>query len=349
MTCRTSPDNSTEAATNTMASQLLPCIAVTPGEPAGIGPDILIQLLQQPLNANLVVFADPDVLQLRAKQLRQRILFEILELGAFMRAVDSGKKLSPIIVIPEKTRVSVVAGELSRFNADYVLQTLTLAAQSCLDGYCHALVTGPVHKGIINDAGIKFSGHTEYLAKLTQATLPVMMLQVDDFRVALATTHLPLNQVSANITPERLKQVLSILHNDLVNRYRIKNPTIVVAGLNPHAGEGGHLGTEEKEVITPVLDLLRTEGFNLLGPLSADTMFIEYQDKADAFLAMFHDQGLPVLKFKGFHKAVNVTLGLPIIRTSVDHGTALGIAGSGKSDCSSLHAAINTAIQLAKR
>lgn len=331
-----------------MARQQLPCIAVTPGEPAGIGPDILIKLVQEYTPANLVVFADPMVLQSRAKQLGLRMLFEILDYKTFVQAATSGQKLSPVTVIPVETRVATNAGELSRFNADYVLETLKLAVQSCLEGLCRAIVTGPVHKGIINEAGIKFSGHTEFLAELTGAKLPVMMLQAGDFRVALVTTHLPLSEVSQAITQERLRQTLTILHDDLVQRYRIKQPTIVVAGLNPHAGEGGHLGHEEQSVIIPVMELMKADGYNVLGPMSADTMFIEYINEADAFLAMFHDQGLPVLKFKGFHQSVNVTLGLPIIRTSVDHGTALELAGKGSADCSSLRAAIDTAIELAK-
>jgi 4-hydroxythreonine-4-phosphate dehydrogenase len=228
-----------------------------------------------------------------------------------------------------------------------VLETLERAGQGCLDGRFAAVVTAPVHKGVINDAGVPFTGHTEFFAELTRAPLPVMMLAADQLRVALATTHLPLKDVAAAITPQRLKQVLRILEHDLRVKYGILRPRILVCGLNPHAGEGGHLGHEEIDVIEPALRELRAEGLNLIGPLPADTLFTPRQlDGADAVLAMYHDQGLPVLKYAGFGHAVNITLGLPIVRTSVDHCTALDLAGTGRAESGSLEAAIAEAILL---
>jgi len=239
------------------------------------------------------------------------------------------------------------AGILDSRNAPYVLQCLRLATEGCLKGDYAALVTGPVHKGIINDAGIPFSGHTEFLAELSNS-YPVMMLTCPGLRVALATTHLPLRDVSDAITPELLLQVIQILHADLQAKFQINDPKILVCGLNPHAGESGHLGTEEMNIIAPVLETLRQQGLQLLGPLPADTLFTpRYLDQADVILAMYHDQGLPVLKHKGFGHAVNITLGLPFVRTSVDHGTALELAGSGKAGVGSLLAAIHQAAQMA--
>lgn len=233
------------------------------------------------------------------------------------------------------------AGQLNQSNSRYVLETLTQATQGCLQGQFDALVTAPVHKGIINDAGIAFTGHTEFLAELTQSKQVVMMLVGGGMRVALATIHLPLKDVPAAITQPSLEAILRVTHHDLVSRFGIANPNIYVAGLNPHAGEGGYLGTEEIETIIPVLEKLRGEGMNLTGPLPADTMFSQQNlAAADCFLAMYHDQGLTVLKHASFGGGVNVTLGLPIIRTSVDHGTALDLAGTGKADCGSLLAAV---------
>ena len=247
---------------------------------------------------------------------------------------------------PIPLNVSVTPGCLNPIQADAILASLRQAAQGCLDGVYAAMVTAPIHKGVINDAGIPFSGHTEYLATVTGGH-PVMMLACPGLRVALVTTHLPLHQVPAAITAERLEQVLRILHQDLHTRFDIAQPRILVAGLNPHAGEQGHLGHEEIDIIEPVLAALRTQGMELSPPLPADTLFTpKYLDTADAVLAMYHDQGLPVLKHKGFGAAVNITLGLPIIRTSVDHGTALELAGTGQAEPSSLEAAIRQAIAM---
>lgn len=237
---------------------------------------------------------------------------------------------------------------LERANAGYVLETLTRAGKGCLDGHFAGMITAPVHKGVINEAGIAFSGHTEFLAELTHTAQVVMMLATRGLRVALVTTHLPLKDVAAAITAERLERVARILHADLVEKFGLPNPRILVCGLNPHAGEGGHLGREEIEIIEPCLERLRKEGLNLIGPLPADTLFTpKHLEHCDAVLAMYHDQGLPVLKYKGFGAAVNVTLGLPIIRTSVDHGTALDLAGTGRIDGGSLQVALETAYEMA--
>jgi 4-hydroxythreonine-4-phosphate dehydrogenase len=233
-------------------------------------------------------------------------------------------------------------------NAHYVLNTLQLAAKGCMRGEFDALVTGPLQKSVINDAGISFTGHTEYLADLSNCPRVVMMLATDTLRVALATTHLPLRDVSTQITRELLTEVLQILQHDLQTKFNIAHPRIIVCGLNPHAGEGGHLGSEEIEIIEPALESLRDKGLNLIGPLPADTAFVPRNlEQADAVLAMYHDQGLPVLKHSGFGRAVNITLGLPFIRTSVDHGTALDLAGSGKIDTGSLQQALKMAISMA--
>lgn len=243
----------------------------------------------------------------------------------------------------------VVTGQLDKANAAFVLETLTRAGQGCLDGHFDGMITAPVHKGVINESGIAFSGHTEFLADLTHTEQVVMMLATHGLRVALVTTHLPLRDIADTITPERLERVTRILHADLRNKFGIAQPRILVCGLNPHAGEGGHLGHEEIDIIEPTLERLRNEGMDLRGPLPADTLFTpKYLEHCDAVLAMYHDQGLPVLKYKGFGAAVNVTLGLPIIRTSVDHGTALDLAGSGKIDTGSLKVALETAYQMAE-
>jgi 4-hydroxythreonine-4-phosphate dehydrogenase len=252
-------------------------------------------------------------------------------------------------ILPVSLRRPVSCGALDPENAAYVLETLRTATLGCLDGSFDALVTGPVHKGVMNDAGLVFTGHTEYLAELSQAH-PVMMLATPGLRVALVTTHLPLAEVSRAITPERLRQVASTLHHDLQNRYAIKQPRILVCGLNPHAGEQGHMGREEIEIIEPVLAELNSSGMQLIGPLPADTLFTPVMlQQADAVLAMYHDQGLPVLKHKGFGQSVNVTLGLPIIRTSVDHGTALPLAGTGQVELGSLQYAVKVAAEMAER
>lgn len=317
----------------------LPRIAITAGEPAGIGLDLCVKLAQLPLAAKIIVIADQYALKQRAQTLGLPLHIcadEVPHLG------NGGLQ-----VLHHPIAEPVVAGQLNPNNSAYVLNTLKSATNGCMNGTFDAMVTAPVHKGVINDAGIAFTGHTEYLAELTNIKQVVMMLVGGGMRVALATTHLALKNVSAAITLGSLETTLRILHTDLVKKFGIPQPKIYVAGLNPHAGEGGYLGTEEIETINPVLEKLRTQGFDLIGALPADTMFSEKNlTIADAFLCMYHDQGLPVLKHASFGEGVNVTLGLPIIRTSVDHGTALELAGTGKAEIGSLLAAIALAIQL---
>ena len=321
------------------------CFALTPGEPAGIGPDLCLLLAQQAQPAPLVAIASRELLAERAKQLGLNI--ELLTVGP-QQWPNSPAAAGGLYVWDTPLATPAVPGKLTPANAAYVLQTLTRAGQGCLDGTFAGMITAPVHKGVINEAGIAFSGHTEFLAELTHTQQVVMMLATRGLRVALVTTHLPLKDVAAAITAERLERVTRILHADLQGKFGIAQPRILVCGLNPHAGEGGHLGREEIEIIEPTLERLRSEGMNLIGPLPADTLFTpKYLDHADAVLAMYHDQGLPVLKFKGFGAALNVTLGLPIIRTSVDHGTALDLAGTGKVDIGSLQVALETAYQMA--
>ena len=323
-----------------------PNIAVTAGEPAGIGVDLCVMLAQHNLPANITVIADKDALLARAKLLKLPLNVTDYKTSC----VTPHIKNQPLQVLHIPTAVKVEAGTLNKKNSQYVIQSLKAAVDGCLDNRFDAVVTAPVHKGIINDAGIAFTGHTELFAEHTQTNQVVMMLVGGGLRVALATTHLPLNKVSHVITQNSLTTTIRILHHDLMHKFGIKAPSIFVAGLNPHAGEDGHLGREEIEVITPVLNQLRAEGMHLIGPLPADTMFSKQNiEKADAFLAMYHDQGLPVLKYASFGKGVNITLGLPIIRTSVDHGTALDIAGTGKADIGSLLEAIQLAIELSKK
>ena len=319
-------------------------LAITPGEPAGIGPDLIVLLSEYEWDAQIVVFGDADVLRERA-----RLLTKAVEIIPYSDGLQYIQKPGQIIVNHIPVASPVVAGELNSDNGHYVVDTLRLACESNMQGQFDAVVTGPVHKGIINQAGVSFSGHTEYFAQQSNTADVVMMLATDGLRVCLATTHIPLAYVSKAITPERIEKVIRIMHTDLQEKFGIPNPTIYVCGLNPHAGEDGHLGNEEILVITPTLDNLRKQGLNLVGPLPADTIFQpKYLEQADAVLAMYHDQGLPVLKFKGFGNSVNITLGLPFIRTSVDHGTATDLAGTGKADTGSMQRAINQAIKLAK-
>ncbi len=319
-------------------------LAVTAGEPAGIGPDLCIQIAQHGHPHELVIIADPELLTDRAQTLNLPLNIRIFDPLKPAQSTPKGT----LTVLPVKLPVAAQAGVLDAQNSTYVLETLRLATEGCLDSTFHGLVTAPVHKGIINDAGIPFSGHTEFLEELTHTSKVVMMLATEGLRVALATTHLPLREIADSITPELLIEVIEVLHKDLQTSFGLANPHILVAGLNPHAGEGGHLGMEEINVIEPVLEKLRASGMNLSGPLPADTLFTEkYLATADAALAMYHDQGLPVLKYKGFGRAVNVTLGMPIIRTSVDHGTALDLAGSGQADSGSLLTAIDYAAEMA--
>jgi len=317
-------------------------LAITPGEPAGIGPDLLIQLAQQAWNVQLVAFADASMLQARAALLGLDLA--ILPYDQNAKVLPAAKQLYCVNI---DCAVPPQAGQLDKRNSPYVLATLGAAASRTLNGEFDALVTGPVHKGIINEAGVPFSGHTEFFAELANTPDVVMMLATQGLRVVLATTHLPLAQVPSAITYDGLRKTLHIVHQELQQKFAIKQPHILVCGLNPHAGEDGHLGMEEITTITPALDSLRAEGLLLSGPLPADTLFNpHYLAKADAVLAMYHDQGLPVLKYKGFGAAVNITLGLPFIRTSVDHGTALDLAGTGKASIGSFAYAIESAISL---
>lgn len=321
-----------------------PRILITPGEPAGIGPDLVCVLAQTASDVQRVAVCDPELLRARAQQLGLPLRILPLDPAAPRRGQHAGE----IGVLPVALRAGVEPGRLDPANAAYVLETLDRATELCLTGAADALVTGPVQKSTINDAGIAFSGHTEYLAERCGGVQPVMMLVADRLRVALATTHLPLRAVPDAITPASLQTVLRILIDDLRDRFGIPAPRVLVCGLNPHAGESGHLGHEDAEVIAPVIRRLRGEGHRVTGPLPADTLFTpRHLRDADAVLAMYHDQGLPVLKFAGFGHAVNVTLGLPIVRTSVDHGTALDLAGSGRAEAGSLHAALQLAIDLA--
>jgi 4-hydroxythreonine-4-phosphate dehydrogenase len=321
-----------------------PRLILTCGEPAGIGPDLCIDIAGRAWACELVIAGDLQVLRARAEQLQKPLAFIPYSPGSAPTAHRAGT----MRVLHAPVASIVRPGQLDRANARHVLQLLDRAIDGCMAGEFAAMVTAPVQKSVINDAGIKFSGHTEYLAERTGGAHPVMMLANGSLRVALATTHLPLKDVSAAITGELLQRVLRIVDHDLRARFGIPAPRIIVCGLNPHAGESGHLGREEIEVIAPALDALRRSGMQLIGPAPADTAFTKRMlEQADAVLAMFHDQGLPVIKYSGFESAVNVTLGLPIIRTSVDHGTALALAGTGAAESGSLAVAIDLALQLA--
>lgn len=314
-------------------------IALTSGEPAGIGPDLCIQLAQQAHDCELVVFGDPQLFRQRAVQLDLPIKLQPFDASIPAKSQQPGS----LTVAPVALAGPCLAGQLDPIHSNYVLEMIRQATEGCLQGWFDAIVTAPVHKAIINDSGNLFTGHTEYIAEITGGN-PVMMLATPGLRVALATTHLPLAEVSPAINKDLLLQVITILDKDLRQHFALNNPAIFICGLNPHAGENGHLGWEEIEIIIPVVSQLQSQGFNVHGPLPADSIFTpKYLEKADVILAMYHDQGLPVLKYAGFGQAVNITLGLPIIRTSVDHGTALELAGSGKSDVGSLLYAVQTA------
>ena len=325
----------------------LPRFAVTPGEPAGIGPDLCLLLAAkaQPYPLIAIAIASLPLLEARASQLQLTVKLIPVARGHWPEQPAAAGSL---YVWDTALNVEVIAGQLNPANAAYVLETLHRAGSGCVNGDFAGMITAPVHKGVINQAGIPFSGHTEYLAELTHTEQVVMMLATHGLRVALVTTHLPLRDVADAITSERLERVTRILHADLVSKFGITTPRILVCGLNPHAGESGHMGREEIDIIEPCLARLRLDGLDLIGPLPADTLFTpKHLEHCDAVLAMYHDQGLPVLKYKGFGAAVNITLGLPIIRTSVDHGTALDLAGSGKIDTGSLQVALETAYQMA--
>ncbi|AFR05035.1 4-hydroxythreonine-4-phosphate dehydrogenase PdxA [Pectobacterium brasiliense] len=322
-----------------------PRVVITPGEPAGIGPDLVIALAQQAWPVELVICADPDLLLSRALQLSMPLTLRDYQPGQPAQPQQAGS----LTILPIAAPATIIPGQLNVANSAYVVETLARACDGCLNGEFAALITGPVHKGIINDAGVPFSGHTEFFADRSRCDRVVMMLATEELRVALATTHLPLAAVSAAITRQSLHEVITILHHDLQTKFGIAQPQIYVCGLNPHAGEGGHMGREELDVINPALDELRQQGITLVGPLPADTLFQpKYLQHADAVLAMYHDQGLPVLKYQGFGRAVNITLGLPFIRTSVDHGTALELAATGSADPGSFITALNLAIKMIK-
>ncbi len=317
-------------------------LAVTPGEPGGIGPDIVLSLVNTELAKHCVIIACPDVLKQRAQLLKLPLLLQTWHEDETETLAENSLWIESV-----HTKVTVEPGKLNINNAPYVLATLDKAIDGCITGKFNALVTAPVQKSIINEAGIQFTGHTEYLAEKTNTERVVMMLATEQLRVALVTTHLPLADVPAAITPKAVEETLRIVNHDLQNHFGINQPLISVCGLNPHAGEDGHMGREEIDTIQPVINNLRIQGIKLTDALPADTAFTHHALKGkDAVVAMYHDQGLPVLKAQGFGNAVNITLGLPIIRTSVDHGTALDLAGSGQADNSSLITAINYALKL---
>lgn len=315
----------------------LPTIAITSGEPAGIGPELIAAINPSDFAAHLVIIGDPELLQARATAI-----------GLSLKIENHPAKDGALSIIPIDLCGEVQTGRLNVENANYVLKTLDRACHGCLDGEFDAMVTAPIQKDIINQAGISFSGHTEYLAALCEVKKPVMLLATEDLRVALATTHLPLREVADAINAEELEHIVRIIDTDLKSKFGLRQPHIKVCGLNPHAGENGYLGREELDIIIPLIEQLRQQDLNISGPYPADTVFTRdsLQD-ADAVLAMYHDQGLPVLKHVGFNHAINTTLGLPIVRTSVDHGTALHLAGTGKARPDSLFAAINAAISQA--
>ena len=323
-----------------------PTIIISSGEPAGIGPDICLLSVLKAFPARIAVIADAQIMAARARFLNLDVKIKVLDCDADIPRHKPGTVHVSHIDAPHPA----VPGKLNPGNATYVLNCINKAVDRCQSGQDTALVTAPVQKSVINDAGILFTGHTEWVAHRTGASHPVMMLANEKLRVCLATTHLPLVQVPASITETLLRQVLEIMHSDLNRLYGFKHPAIGVCGLNPHAGEGGHLGMEETEVIEPAITRMRKMGMNVCGPIAADTAFTrENMTRFDAILAMYHDQGLPVIKHSGFGEIVNITLGLPIIRTSVDHGTALDIAGTGKARHSSLCAAIQLAIDFVIR
>ena len=314
-------------------------LAVTAGEPAGIGPDLIVALAAAGQLRDALVFADKHLLAARAKTLQLEVCIQTLDEPRSVTGVANLLRVRSI-----KLNTMCIPGQLNTANADYVLRTLTAATRACLDGECAALVTGPVHKGVINDAGYHFSGHTEFLAAQCAAKAAVMMLVCSGLRVALVTTHLPLSAVPGAITRSAVLHTLKVVHRSLVRQFDRPSPRMIVCGLNPHAGEGGHLGREEIETIEPAIATARGLGYNIIGPLPADTAFTPNRlAEADAVIAMYHDQGLPVLKHLGFGDAVNITLGLPLVRTSVDHGTALDRAATGSADPSSFERALKLA------
>ena len=321
-------------------------LVITAGEPAGIGPELCLALAASDSPTNFILVSDIEMLRARAQQMQFEVALH--EIGVDEIAGWQGRARD-LAVINIPFADAVACGQPSAKNAPALIAGLTLAAEACVAGRCAALVTAPLAKQVIADSGIAFSGHTEFLAELTGAQRPVMLLVAGDLRVALASTHIPLRDVADYITQRGLREVLECLHEGLRTQFGIDSPDIVVCGLNPHAGEGGYLGSEDSEIIAPVIAALRERGMTVRGPLPADTAFTPAAGHPDVVLAMYHDQGLPVLKYAGFGHAVNVTLGLPIIRTSVDHGTAFDIAGGGSADSGSLQAAIELARDIACR
>ncbi|ARC54884.1 4-hydroxythreonine-4-phosphate dehydrogenase [Candidatus Riesia sp. GBBU] len=313
-------------------------VVITAGEPAGIGPDIVIQVLQKQWPVKIVICADPYLLKDRAKQIGLNISFSIYD-----RKIDCG----PVSVLPSYTSSIVKAGQINKKNSKYVIETINKAFNGCMNGEFSAMINGPVHKGIINDSGIKFVGHTEFLAQKSNIKKPVMLLTNKNLRVALVTTHIPIKEVSNEINYINLKNTIKVLNNSLKSMFKIRSPVIYVCGLNPHSGEDGYIGIEEIEIIKPVIETMKNKGVNIHGPFSADTIFQSENLKvADVILAMYHDQGLPVIKSFGFGETVNITLGLPFLRVSVDHGVAINKAGTGLSNCKSMFYSIKTAIEI---
>lgn len=323
-----------------------PRLLITSGEPAGIGPDLIVKLSQVNHDYDLTFITDPELIEQRSNLLSTSIAINDIS------SIDSNRKKqteNTINILPIKLGTACSPGKLDVNNANYVLKTLDIATNECLATNFDAVITNPIQKSIINDAGITFSGHTEYFAEKCNNAHPVMLLACPDLKVALVTTHLALRDIPDAITKERVKKTIKIVIESMTNQFDIEKPSIVVCGLNPHAGEDGHLGMEEINIINPVINEFTNNGFDVIGALPADTAFrLEQRQKTDVFICMYHDQGLPVLKSFGFGEAVNVTLGLPIIRTSVDHGTALELAGSGKAQCDSLLAAIEMADKMVR-
>ena len=314
-------------------------LVVTSGEPAGIGPELCLALAASPWAKQIVVVADPDMLAERAHMLDSTVTLCEYEAGS--------SRNGSLQVLPQPLANPAVCGTLDPGNARSLLDGIERAVSGCQSGEFSGLVTAPLQKSVINDAGIDFTGHTEFLADLTSTETPVMLIAAKGLRVALVSTHMPLSKVPGYLTRERITAVIRVLHDDLRQKFGIATPRILVCGLNPHAGESGHLGSEEQDIIEPAIKSCQQDGMDVVGPLPADTAFTPVVGPADVVLAMYHDQGLPVLKYAGFGTAVNVTLGLPIIRTSVDHGTALDIAGKGSADAGSMLAAVDMAAQLA--
>ncbi len=317
-------------------------LAVTPGDPAGIGPDLTVALANQQQDCRIVAICDRRVLEERAEKLGVNAKFPDFNHES---SLDSSLEVLNI-----QYQVSPTPGQPDVANSSYILKTLDAAVEGCMNKEFHAMVTGPVNKEVITRSGVLFTGHTEYIATKTGIDCPVMLLVFEQFRVALATTHIPLSEVPAAISRNRLKRVIEVLNQDLKEKFAIQSPRIAVCGVNPHAGEGGTLGQEETTVIEPLISELQKEGLNARGPYPADTVFVPQQlEKFDAVLAMYHDQGLPAIKHSAFGNVVNVTLGLPIIRTSVDHGTAYNLAATGLADSGSLLAAVKLAKSLAEK